>query len=103
MLLRSIVLGTAVFALSAPAVAQDSGRDREFWPDSRHALDLSYEKRATALQHEFAALKQADRGLLTPTHLALLQGKLQDLLASYQRDVDRIDPMYLNADGSRAR
>jgi hypothetical protein len=68
---------------------------------SRDALNLDYEKRAKALQRELTTLKQADRGVLTEAHLALIQTKLEDLLSSYESDLHRIDPMSVNADGSQ--
>ena len=99
-LTRSAIIGIAIATVSAPVAGQNA---RQLWPDTLHALKLDYRKRAKALQQEFSALKWADGGQLTAEHLALLQSKLGDLLASYERELDRIDPMRINADGTRPR
>jgi hypothetical protein len=101
MILRSVFLLATAASLSVSAAAQHpgSGTVPTVTP-SLDALNLDYEKRAGALQQEMTALRKADGGVLTPTHLTLLQKKLEDLLGSYRRDLERDHPLSVNADGS---
>ena len=66
----------------------------------REVISLRFSKRLEALRREALARRQADGGVLTPAHRALLQAKLDRLQASYRHAVRNIDPMSVNADGS---
>lgn len=101
MILRSILLAAAISGLSVQAPGQGAfrGTTGQIAP-SRDALNLDYENRAKALQQEMMVLKQTDGGMLTSAHLTLIQNKLQALLSSYHRDLARLDPLSVNADGS---
>ena len=104
MKLRSTILAFAAAAsLSVPAVAQERGGERLLWPDSGAALTYQYEQRAKAMQAEFAAVKQADGGVMTADHLAQFQQKLSDLLQSYREEFAKLDPNSVNADATRPR
>lgn len=101
----------AFLAFAAAALAPNNDGPGPFppthGPDSvqpgREALDLDYEGKAKALRAEMRMLKESDGGQLTVQHRTYLQGKLRALVSAYHRDVQRIDPMSVNADGSKPR
>ena len=68
---------------------------------SREAMDLDYESKAKALRAEMQALQEFHGGELTAQHRAYLQEKLEALRSAYRRDVREVDPMSVNADGSK--
>lgn len=70
---------------------------------SIEAVMYDYETQARVLQAEMAALKESDGGVLTAEHRAYLHKKLVALIDAYNGEFRHLDPMSVNADGSRAR
>lgn len=70
---------------------------------SKQSVDLEYSQKAKALQQEMLALQQSDGGVLTESHRAHLQAKAAELLASYREEMQKIDPMSVNANGTPRR
>src|SRR4051794_16471236 len=64
------------------------------------AVNLAYEREAEALRTEMHLLQERDGGELTAQHRAYVQEKAALLLSTYRRDIQRVDPMAVNADGS---
>ena len=69
---------------------------------SRPEVSVAYEREARALQAEMQALQYSDGGKLTAEHRAYLRKKANAVLSDYNRDVRRVDPAAVNADGSKA-
>lgn len=69
--------------------------------DSHPEVNLAYEREAAALRTEMHALQEADGGRLTAQHRAYLKKKAEALLSAYNRDIRRVAPISVNADGSR--
>ena len=106
-------MGAAILAFAAlqmvssqaspPPVPPAHGGDERwgFFELYHPELNLAYEREAKALRAEMHALQESDGGRLTAEHRAYLREKVEALLNGYHRDVRRVDPMAINADGSK--
>jgi hypothetical protein len=97
-----LAAGTVMSSTGTPPFPPVHGSSDRLGP-TIEVIAYDYETQARALQTEMAALKRADGGELTTEHRAYLQKKLVALLDAYNGEIRHVDPMSVNADGSRAR
>lgn len=101
-MLSRIVLFAAGLACASAALSDPSPSLGHIKP-SINAVVLQYEAKAKALQDEMSALQKSDHGQLTPEHRAYLQATANALIAAYQQDLAKVDPLSINADGTPRR
>jgi len=107
-LMAAVILALAALQMvssqASPPPVPPSNGGGERWgsvESLRPEVNLAYERQAQALRTEMHALQESDGGQLTPQHRAYMQEKAKALLSGYHRDVQRVDPMAINADGSK--
>ena len=100
----ALILAFAVAALPSPQGSPPhpptTGSHGNMQPP-REAVDLDYESKARALRAEMRALQESHGGELSAQHRVYLHQKLEALLTAYRREVREVDPMSVNADGSK--
>ena len=102
MIIRSVLLAAIMTSAAGAASAQYFPQPAYVPPlrMPRDVIRLRFANRIEALRQEALAQRHADGGVLTPSHRAALQSKLDQIHASYRRAVNHNDPMSVNADGS---
>ena len=86
-MLRAALMLSLSIALAAPAAAQIYDKTDGHDHMTRQEVDLQHEDQLAAFRRKALAVQEADRGKLTPAHLANLQSKLDRLNTSYRTEL----------------